>query len=149
MELIKEYLDEKTNKYVLEFNATAEEKEALETKCHELNLTVDELAEKSLRWCIDNPDKFKKWIKESRTDKNSKGTIGHPKYKRGDKTGFYITPHNANEEIFCIGTVEIVDAYGTFEQKEEPSYDIMVEDFNGTGRCLVKHIRESDCYNIK
>ena len=62
MELIKEYLDEKTNKYVLEFNATAEEKEALETKCHELNLTVDELAEKSLRWCIDNPDKFKKWI---------------------------------------------------------------------------------------
>ena len=29
MEIVKEYLDEKTNEYVLEFNATEEEKEAL------------------------------------------------------------------------------------------------------------------------
>ena len=37
------------------------------------------------------------------------------------------------------GKVYIVDAYGTFEQNEEPSYDVMVEEEN----CLYKHIRES------
>lgn len=38
-----------------------------------------------------------------------------------------------------IGTIEIIDAYGTFFQTEEPSYDVMVKVEN----CLYKHIRES------
>jgi len=42
------------------------------------------------------------------------------------------------------GKVYIVDPYGTFEQNEEPSYDVMVENYKGSGQaCLVKHIRES------
>lgn len=35
--------------------------------------------------------------------------------------------------------IQIVDAYGTFEQDDEPSYDICVEEEN----CLYKHIRET------
>lgn len=36
--------------------------------------------------------------------------------------------------------IQIVDAYGTIEQEDEPSYDICVEEEN----CLYKHIREPD-----
>lgn len=59
--------------------------------------------------------------------------IGKPKYRRGDSVCF-----EARGEM-KTGTVHIVDAYGTFEQAEEPSYDIMVEEEN----CLYKHCRES------
>lgn len=37
------------------------------------------------------------------------------------------------------GMIQIVDAYGTFEQEDEPSYDICVEEEN----CIYKHIRET------
>lgn len=41
-----------------------------------------------------------------------------------------------------VGQIYIID----FEQNEEPSYDIMVEDYNGTNEpCLIKHIRQSEC----
>ena len=37
-----------------------------------------------------------------------------------------------------------MDKWGTFEQNEEPSYDVMIEDFDQKGNaCLVKHVRES------
>lgn len=39
------------------------------------------------------------------------------------------------------GEVYIIDRYGTFEQNEEPSYDIMVG--VGDNRILYKHIRQS------
>ncbi len=39
-----------------------------------------------------------------------------------------------------VGKVFIVDAFGTMDQNEEPSYDILVEEDN----CLYKHICESD-----
>ena len=38
------------------------------------------------------------------------------------------------------GTVEIIDKYGTFEQNEEPSYDIYRKENN----TLYKHIRQSE-----
>lgn len=38
------------------------------------------------------------------------------------------------------GMIQIVDVYGTFEQDDEPYYDICVEEEN----CLYKHIRETD-----
>lgn len=47
--------------------------------------------------------------------------LGKPKYKREDKVKF---PCRGTEKI---GKVYIVDANGTFEQQEEPSYDIQVE----------------------
>ena len=39
-----------------------------------------------------------------------------------------------------VGKVFVVDAFGTMDQNEEPSYDILVEEDN----CLYKHIYESD-----
>lgn len=71
---------------------------------------------------------------------------GQPAFNYGDKVGFYLTPYKETEQKFFVGTVEIIDRWGTFEQNEEPSYDIMVEDYNDRGRCLVKHVRQSSCY---
>lgn len=69
--------------------------------------------------------------------------IGKPKYKVGDSVAFKIK--DEGKEFLISGEVYIVDAYGTFEQNEEPSYDIMVEEshFNKEQPCLYKHIRES------
>ena len=58
--------------------------------------------------------------------------LGKPKFKRGDVVYFTV-----RDERKC-GTVFGVDPYGTFEQNEEPSYDLFVVDEN----CLYKHIRE-------
>lgn len=55
------------------------------------------------------------------------------KYKWGQKVRFPF------RDMVKEGYIEIVDAYGTFEQKEEPSYDIMVYPDD----CLYKHVRES------
>jgi hypothetical protein len=68
--------------------------------------------------------------------------IGKPKYDYDQKVSF--TMKDGSKEITLEGTVYIVDAYGTFEQNEEPSYDIMVDKsphFNNEP-CLYKHIRE-------
>lgn len=64
--------------------------------------------------------------------------LGNPKFKRGDKVKFYI-----NNQL-VIGQVYIVDAYGTFEQDREVSYDIMVlaSALNNTPT-LFKHIIET------
>lgn len=70
--------------------------------------------------------------------------LGNPKYKKGDIVKFDIIPYGSDELVECEGTVEIIDRWGTFEQNEEVSYDVMVENFCGEGhRTLVKHIRES------
>ena len=63
--------------------------------------------------------------------------LGKPKYKVDDIVKF----NTDNTEL--IGQVFIVDAYGTFFQDEEVSYDIMVDDSPYGGACLFKHIRES------
>lgn len=69
--------------------------------------------------------------------------IGKPKFKRDDKVKFNISYKDKNYILF--GTIYIIDAYGTFEQNEEVSYDIMVEegDFPTEFPCLFKHVRES------
>lgn len=56
------------------------------------------------------------------------------KIKRNDMVVFKI-----GDDEKC-GMIQIVDAYGTFEQEDEPSYDICVEEEN----CIYKHIRETD-----
>lgn len=72
---------------------------------------------------------------------------GKPVFDYEDEVGFYIKLYGETEQKFFIGKVYIIDRWGTFEQNDEPSYDIMVEDFNETGQpCLVKHIRQSECY---
>lgn len=60
--------------------------------------------------------------------------LGHPVYQRGDMVAF--RHYWKNQEM--VGQIAVVDPYGTFEQEEEPSYDIYTED------CLYKHILESE-----
>ncbi len=60
--------------------------------------------------------------------------LGSPKYRRGDIVRI-LNRHG----VAVSGEVDIVDAYGTSEQRDEPSYDILVAEEN----CLYKHIRES------
>lgn len=67
--------------------------------------------------------------------------IGKPRYKRQDVVCFEIAGMKKT------GVIEIVDAYGTFFQDEEPSYDIMVNENNE--ECLYKHIPESYILNEK
>ena len=72
--------------------------------------------------------------------------LGHPKFKYGDKVKFKITTKD-NIEKELEGEIFIVDAYGTFNQSRDVSYDIMVEHshFDG-GPCLYKHIVETEAY---
>lgn len=65
--------------------------------------------------------------------------LGHPKYNYGDQVKFTINFESGPVEL--IGKIEIIDRYGTFEQNDHVSYDVMVDDFNGA-KCLVKHIIE-------
>ena len=59
---------------------------------------------------------------------------GKPKYKLGDIVKFSVN------NIVKTGVVYIVDAYGTFEDPSDASYDVLVE--NDEERCLYKHISE-------
>ena len=64
--------------------------------------------------------------------------LGIPKYKYGEVVIIEIGGRSLKGRIY------IVDAYGTFFDNSDVSYDIMVEKsphFNNT-RCLYKHINE-------
>lgn len=64
--------------------------------------------------------------------------LGKPQYNYDDIVRF-----NCMDEV-KTGWICVVDAYGTFEQNEEPSYDVYVED----EKCLYKHIIESRIIEI-
>ncbi len=65
--------------------------------------------------------------------------IGNPKYSKGQKVRFMF--NRAEEKI---GEIYIIDAYGTFGQNEEVSYDIRCAEEN----TLYKHVRESDVFAV-
>ena len=70
---------------------------------------------------------------------------GRPIYSVGDFVSFQMTI-DKNVETFD-GVIEIVDRFGAWEidNPREPSYDIMVENWRGSGEMmLVKHVRESN-----
>ena len=70
---------------------------------------------------------------------------GKPIYSIGDFVSFQMTI-DKNVETFD-GTIEIVDRFGAWEidNPREPSDDIMVENWRGSGEMmLVKHVRESN-----
>lgn len=69
--------------------------------------------------------------------------LGRPKYKYGDVVKFYF--NNGTEKIEHYGKIEIIDAYGTWGQSKEVSYDIMGLDERG----LFKHVVESDVYGFQ
>lgn len=62
------------------------------------------------------------------------------KYDYGDKVQFYIQFDAQSPEQLLEGYIFIIDRYGTFEQHEEPSYDVFVPEMN----MLFKHLRESN-----
>ena len=59
---------------------------------------------------------------------------GRPRFRYGDVVSF------SWGDVEKVGKIDIIDPYGTFEQREEPSYDILVEEDN----CVYKHICESE-----
>lgn len=61
--------------------------------------------------------------------------IGKPKFKYGDVVEFMYN----NEKI--VGTVEIIDSYGTYFDKSDVSYDIMCDNYKGQPM-FFKHVRE-------
>ena len=61
--------------------------------------------------------------------------LGKPKFKEDEVVKF-----TTDGEVLT-GKIYIIDPYGTFEQNEEVSYDVMVEDGPWPG--LFKHLRES------
>lgn len=63
--------------------------------------------------------------------------IGKPKFEYGQMVRFVISDQNGNS-IEKIGTIVIIDRYGTFFNTSDVSYDILVED----EKCLYKHITE-------
>ena len=65
--------------------------------------------------------------------------LGKPKYNYGDIVKFTI-----GEEEYT-GKVYIIDAWGTFFDDSDVSYDIMVgdEENDPEHACLFKHIREN------
>ena len=67
---------------------------------------------------------------------------GAPEYDYGDVVVFAI--NHDGEEIVLEGTIEIIDAYGTFADPDCVSYDILVapDPFYGDNGCLYKHIPE-------
>ena len=70
---------------------------------------------------------------------------GRPIYSVGDRVSFQMTI-DKNVETFN-GVIEVVDRFGAWEidYPREPSYDIMVENWRGSGEMmLVKHVRESN-----
>ena len=67
---------------------------------------------------------------------------GKPLYDYNDLVEFDIEDNG--EKMTMHGSVYIVDAFGTFEQSEEASYDVMVDDYPNVGQqCLFKHFPES------
>ena len=61
--------------------------------------------------------------------------LGKPKFECGDKVRFKV-----NDTIEKVGEIYIIDKWGTFFDKSDVCYDIMVEEEN----CLYKHFNEKD-----
>lgn len=62
---------------------------------------------------------------------------GKSKFDYGQKVRFTISDQEDNA-MEKIGSIEIIDRYGTFFDPSDVSYDILVEAEN----CLYKHITE-------
>lgn len=60
--------------------------------------------------------------------------LGKPKFKRGEKVIFKMYGQDIE------GTIEIIDAYGTWLDSTDVSYDILVKGYPYD--CLYKHISE-------
>ena len=54
-----------------------------------------------------------------------------------------LTDYKTQKIEELVGSVYIVDAWGTFQDSSDVSYDILIKDYYGPGAdCLFKHISE-------
>lgn len=67
--------------------------------------------------------------------------LGNPKYALGEEVAFNLINRNGVDCTY-IGTVAIIDRYGTFEDNTDVSYDILVKDADGGNGILFKHVNE-------
>ena len=73
--------------------------------------------------------------------------LGKPKYKVGEEV-YFVWGKDKKQE--AKGRICIIDAYGTWEQQKEVSYDILgSKSEEPDKRTLFKHIKESEIVNIK
>ena len=73
--------------------------------------------------------------------------LGKPKYKAGEEVCL-VWGKDKNQE--AKGRICIIDAYGTWEQQKEVSYDILgSKSEEPNKRILFKHIKESEIVSIK
>ena len=70
--------------------------------------------------------------------------IGYPKYTYKEQVYFYIEDID-NQPKKTYGEVYIIDAYGTFFDDSDVSYDIYVPDTD----ILYKHIPEKYVYKVE
>lgn len=77
-------------------------------------------------------------VEDEMMDFNDVHIPGRPQYKKGERIIFEY------EGEFLKGFVEIIHAYGTIDQNEEPSYDIYSDE---TGS-LYRYVKESDINKI-
>ena len=68
--------------------------------------------------------------------------LGQPKFNYGD----FVCIKFSDGMVEC-GTIEIIDAYGTFFNQNEVCYDILVTKDDGT-KVLYKHISEQRVYEV-
>ena len=72
---------------------------------------------------------------------------GKPKFKHGDTVQFTLGDKT------LMGEVYIIDAYGTFDNPSDVSYDIMVKNYQiedrEPGDVLFKHITESEVSKVR
>ena len=77
-------------------------------------------------------------VEDEIMDFNNVHIPGRPQYKKSERIIFEY------EGEFLKGFVEIIHAYGTIDQNEEPSYDIYSDE---TGS-LYRYVKESDINKI-
>lgn len=107
-------------------------------------------------WRSGQDSELKEWMAAgiaaavARRESELRKKIGEPKFKVGDKVwfkaeGMVASNNEGLAEKFKqpVATVAIVDATGTFEQHDEPSYDLWLEQADG-GKLMWKHIRQSE-----
>lgn len=71
----------------------------------------------------------------------SRSWMPKPIFNRGQFVKFWLRDGEQIHEI--VGTVEIVDEFGTFEQNVEPSYDVLAKDPVTNQITLYKHMRQN------
>lgn len=68
--------------------------------------------------------------------------VGKPKFKQDEEVLFAFPMEEGMRTL--KGTIYIIDAYGTFFDDSDVSYDILVEEMN----TLFKHVPEKDVHPL-